>query len=454
MSYQNNSPKFSIHQTMEILTSQSGLALVGSLLSRIGLHQHMNRLPMPSNRGHNLLNSDIAVSMIGLLCQGKTDFADIEAHREDTFFPLVLNLKKVPSQETLRQRLDEATAQWDEALLDHSTRLLRDHAILTSCYQDYIALDVDVSVMDNSGTNKEGVSRTYHNNVDGYAPIFAHIGREGYLLNSDLREGKTHSQAGTAQFLEKTLDELLKLPHKRYLLRMDSGFDSADNLRVCDQFNRQHFGLKRVDVLIKRNLRKESLDKWLTIAKEYGQKLSPRKGKDIYSGRLQRMVDEVAEPLNIVFRVTERRIDRKGQALLLPEIEVETYWCSLDVEADEVIDLYQDRGASEQFHSELKSDIGLERLPSGYFATNKRVMYLALLAFNLLRIIGQESLNANGQPDAKQHRVQRRRLRTVIQDLIYLAARLIRHARGWCLGFGKECRMYDTFSALYFKWAG
>ena len=33
----------------------------------------------------------------------------------------------------------------------------------------------------------------------------------------------------------------------------------------------------------------------------------------------------------------------------------------------------------------LNSDIGLERLPSGYLSTNKRLMYLALLAFNLLR---------------------------------------------------------------------
>ena len=126
---------------------------------------------------------------------------------------------------------------------------------------------------------------------------------------------------------------------------------------------------------------------------------------------------------------------------------------SLDDDADIIINLYHDHATSEQFHSEIKTDIGLERLPSGRFDTNCRVMSLALLAFNLLRIIGQESLDFKGTPIANRHRIKRRRLRSVIQDLIYLAARLIRHARQWTLGFSHECPLYETFAHLYQKWA-
>jgi len=39
-------------------------------------------------------------------------------------------------------------------------------------------LDIDVTPFDNSGTKKEGVSRTYKG-MDGYAPIFAYLGEEG-----------------------------------------------------------------------------------------------------------------------------------------------------------------------------------------------------------------------------------------------------------------------------------
>ncbi len=40
----------------------------------------------------------------------------------------------------------------------------------------------------------------------------------------------------------------------------------------------------------------------------------------------------------------------------------------------EVIRLYQDHGTHEQFHSKFKTDLDLERLPSGKFATNDCVL--------------------------------------------------------------------------------
>ena len=44
--------------------------------------------------------------MIGLLCLGKPDFDAIKPFRADPFFRHALNMNKVPSEVTLRQRLD------------------------------------------------------------------------------------------------------------------------------------------------------------------------------------------------------------------------------------------------------------------------------------------------------------------------------------------------------------
>ena len=77
--------KFSIRQTKELLTSQSGLVLVGTLLEKTEYAGQLNRLPMPNDRGNNYTNSEIAISMIGLLCQGKCDFEKIEPHRNDPY---------------------------------------------------------------------------------------------------------------------------------------------------------------------------------------------------------------------------------------------------------------------------------------------------------------------------------------------------------------------------------
>jgi hypothetical protein len=75
-----------------------------------------------------------------------------------------------------------------------------------------------------------------------------------------------------------------------------------------------------------------------------------------------------------VFEVTERKIEREGNRLLIPEIEENSWWTNLDCEAEKVIELYHKHGTIEQFHRELKSDMDVERLPSGKFEVNKIVL--------------------------------------------------------------------------------
>ena len=65
-----------------------------------------------------------------------------------------------------------------------------------------------------------------------------------------------------------------------------------------------------------------------------------------------------------VMHVVERTIDKKGQILLTPEIELEGWWTSLPVSDKKIVQLYADHGTSEQFHSEFKTDLDGERLPS------------------------------------------------------------------------------------------
>ena len=445
--------QFTLRQTKELLTNQGGLALVGALLNRTHMKGLLNRLPSPKERGHTFTNYDIAVSMIGLLTQAKTDFEAIELFNEDAFFRLALQLRRVPSAPTLRQRLDKATEEWDQVFRQTVLELLAHHTHLTACYEDYIPIDMDVSPMDNSDTKKEGVSLTYKK-FEGYAPLFVYIGQEGYWLNLDFRQGNRHSQCeGTVEFLTETLESLHQLSYQKYLLRADSGHDSVDNYRAIEQFNERSQEV-HVDFIVKHNLRRESKESWLELAKAQGQKETPREGKTVYTGRILKDYPDLEHPLYQVYQVTVRTSKSNGQQLLIPDIQVDVYITSLEIPEKDVIALYHEHATSEQYHSEIKSDMGLERLPSGYFATNQRIMFLAMVAFNLLRIMGQESLDYKGNPIKTRHRIRRRRLRSVIQDLVYLAVRLIRHARGWALGFGRVSPFYQTFAHLYYRWAG
>ncbi len=431
--------RYLLEQSDETLSTHSGLALVGLMLSRTKLNQKLNRIPLPDRVSPHISNGDVAVSYIGLLCQGKSDFDHIEPFRQDPFFSQSLMLKTVPSSPTLRQRLDMGgKTGWAKIIMDESLNLLGVlQAEVTPCLRDLVPLDIDVTPFDNSGTKKEGVSRTYKN-VDGYAPIFAYLGEEGYCVNVELREGKEHSQNDTPSFLSASIDNARRITKAKLLVRMDSGFDSLDNIKTCIE--------KGSEYIIKRNLRKESKEVWLRTAEEHGLRTQERPGKEVYIGEI--FIDKgLKEPLRVIFKVTKRTIDAKGQMLLVPDLEVDTYWTSLPDAPEVVIRQYQNHGTSEQFHSEIKSELDLERLPSGKFATNNLVLNLGAAAYNILRFIGQESTRVHDSPLRKK--AHRRRIRTVIQNLITLASRLVYHARRYKLSFGRHCPWFFTFRRIY-----
>ena len=113
----------------------------------------------------------------------------------------------------------------------------------------------------------------------------------------------------------------------------------------------------------------------------------------------------------------------------------------------EIISLYQDHGTSEQHHSEFKTDPDLERLPSGKFDTDRLVLNMGMMAYNILKHIGLTGLLGDDAP--VRHPAKRRRVRTVMQELMYIAVRLIRSGRRLRLRFGKYCAGFKAFEKVY-----
>lgn len=101
-----------------------------------------------------------------------------------------------------------------------------------------------------------------------------------------------------------------------------------------------------------------------------------------------------------------------------------------------MIELYKHHGTHEQFHSEFKTDLDLERLPSGKFDTNDAILNLAAFAYNCLRLLGQVGLT--GEITPINHSAKRRRIRTVLQEIMYRAAKFVAHARRLILDFGRD----------------
>lgn len=443
----------------ERLITPSGLVFVGQILGKSNFVKKINRAPI-SNKylQKQIKNGDILLTYIGMLCQGKPQYEAVREMMDDPdYYKYALGIAyAIPSAETLRQRFDMIGDTLRKDILQANIDMLHEMKIEpTALPNGYVPVDIDVTPFDNSKTKKEGVSRTYKG-FDGFAPIMAYIGTEGYLVNTELRIGKQHCQKGTPDFLRETIALCRQLTDKPLLIRLDSGNDASENIGI---FMEESLQYNNVSFIIKRNPRQESKEEWLDSVRDCCTNIQhPRDGKTVYIGQTFRDVtytlpnkNEKTVGIRTIYEITERTVDKYGQYFIIPDIELETYWTNLPLPDQDIIDLYHAHGESEQYHSEIKTDMDVERLPSGKFESNKLVLELTMIAYNILRIIGQESRKKNDDPLRKKAR--RRRIRTVINNLMQFAGHLTEHAGRLVLSIGKSNRWRFTFKRIYDSFA-
>ena len=272
------------------------------------------------------------LTYIGMLCQGKPQYEAVREMIDDPdYYKYALGISyAIPSAETLRQRFDMIGDSLRKDIQQANVDMLREmHIEPTALDNGFVPVDIDVTPFDNSKSNKEGVSRTYKG-FDGYAPIMAYIGTEGYLVNLELRIGKQHCQKETPDFLRETIELCRQLTEKPLLIRLDSGNDASENIGI---FMEESYKYNNVSFIIKRNPRQESKEEWLESVRECCQNIQhPRDGKTVYIGQTFRNVtyslsdnEEKTVGIRTIYEITERTIDRYGQYFIVPDIELGTY---------------------------------------------------------------------------------------------------------------------------------
>ena len=392
--------RFEIQQSGKLqLTSYSGLALVGQCC-QIAQVDGVIDPRMPVSQG--MRTSDLVKSMVGLLSLGKSDFEAIEPFRQDRFFKQALGLSKIPGSVWMRQRLDSKASLIRDTASALAVRLLERAQALITPYRGYVCCDIDTLAMDNSGSRKEAVSRTYQG-FDGYTPIAVYLGNEGWSIGLELRPGSQHSARETEYVYERVFPQIERVvpADQPVLLREDSGFDSARLLwaKATERDRLQGLG-RSFDFICKWNPRKQDKSAWIAQAEAAEAFVEPRHGKRtaLLSLTVERAMGKIKRPFRLIVRVTERTLDKHGQYLLMPAIELEGWWTSLADEATTVIELYKHHALHEQYHSEFKTDLDLERLPSGKFDTNDATLQLAAFAYNCLRLVGPLGLTGDIAP--------------------------------------------------------
>lgn len=169
---------------------------------------------------------------------------------------------------------------------------------------------------------------------------------------------------------------------KPLLFRMDSSNDALENMLLL------HWRDPQLKFLIKHNFRREDRYALVEKLKSVCQNVKhPRDGKTVYIGSTWWDFETEKDgkfTIRMVYEITEITTSADGQEMLFPETEIDMYWTSLGVSDEEVIELYHNHAVCEQYHSKIKTDMGIDRLPSGKIDTNALILKLTIIAYNIL----------------------------------------------------------------------
>jgi hypothetical protein len=357
----------SIELSNNVYVNHVGLVYIAKFLNSKKFKFRIDRISKIKKKSGAITDYDIIKTFIALIALGKTDFGDVEQYRNDKFFKKLFNLDTVPSEGTLRQRFETYDKDMWAAIRQINAELLAIHFSDQNIEingKPYIKLDSDVTPLNNSDSKKEGVERTYKH-FDGFAPMMSYAGQSGFMVNNELRPGSAHSNCpGTVEYFAQTIELAKQITDIPWFAICDSGNDDRKLVLMLLQ--------QGVEFIIKLNFRKEPRDKYINYAKEHGTAVVLRDGCTKYFCNWSRDAADKLIPLTLI--VIEKTMEKNGQLCIEPVYHVEAFWNSLNLEPEKVLELYHNHGTMEQYHSEFKSDLDLEKLPSGKFSSNYSVM--------------------------------------------------------------------------------
>jgi hypothetical protein len=112
--------KFVVEFSEERLVTPSGLSLVGEMFGKSDFAKKCNRMFVSGKRSQpQIINGDILLTYIGLLCQGKTEYDAVREIMEDPeYYKMAIGISyAIPSAEMLRQLMDDIGSSLRERIL-------------------------------------------------------------------------------------------------------------------------------------------------------------------------------------------------------------------------------------------------------------------------------------------------------------------------------------------------
>ncbi|MSQ37299.1 MAG: IS1380 family transposase [Chloroflexi bacterium] len=242
-----------------------------------------------------------------------------------------------------------------------------------------LTIDLDSTICETYGLQKQGGSHFTYTHVRGYHPLLAVAAGTGDVLHSRLRGGPANSGRGAAGFLTETVGRVRDAGAGGALtVRADSGFYSAAMARACRKAGVRFSITARLHAGLHERIARVPEAAWTAIP--YWQD----GGADVAEIPFTPFADQPdAQEVRLIVRRV-RPSPGSQLALFVPF----RYHAAITDRAGDTRTLEADRRRHAEIENairDLKYGVGLNHLPSGRFGANAAWLAFQVLAHNLAR---------------------------------------------------------------------
>ena len=242
-----------------------------------------------------------------------------------------------------------------------------------------LTIDLDSTVCETFGLDKEGAQRHNYAGQRGYHPLLAVAAGTGDVLMARLRQGRANTARGAAHFLRETISRVRYAGATGPLtMRADSGFYNHDIVAVCRK-TKVRFSITVRQYQSVRNLIEAIPEaEWTPIP--YWMEGAADVAETTYTPFQH-------EPDAVSVRLIVRRVKPTpgSQLALLATHSYHAFITDRDGDTLELEANHRRHAEIENAIRDLKYGVGLNHLPSGRFPANAAWLAVQVMAHNLAR---------------------------------------------------------------------
>jgi hypothetical protein len=393
-----------LEKSEERLTSLGGLMVLEEMAQALKVWERVDKELAGPGSGRGYRPSEFVQPLVWMLHAGGRRLEDLRELRAEQEVLKELGLRTVPDAGTVGDWLRRQGEQ-GVAGLERVNRELIEGALEQE--GEELTLDVDATEI---AAEKRDAQWTYHH-VQGYMPLVGYV--NGICVGQEFRDGNESPGAGILAFAKKC--EAVLPAGKRIYFRSDSAAYQAEVINHDSPAGHTFTITADLDVAVRREIQNLPASAWRPY----------RTAEGLTTDR------EIAETVHTMngtkhaFRlIVLRWLNPQPSLFETDRYRYHAVATNREESATEVIWKHNGRGQSENWHKELKLDMGMEQMPCGQKEANALYFAIGVLAYNLAQLLKRRVL-----PESYRTAT----VATLRWKVYRLAGKLVRHARGLIL---------------------